>query len=142
MEAEMAFREKTAWISVLITLAIYGSYFATLASAFRSGDGSEFFGLLIETMIAFVVAFVVMSVAAAILAPKDANAPADERDRLIGLKSERVAYYAVSAGAVTGMWFAFFGWSGFWIANVLFLALALAELAKETTRIVLYRVGV
>jgi len=136
----MAFREKTAWISLLATLGIYGFYFSALASA--RGNSAEFFALLIETMITFVVVFVALTIVVAILSPKDADAPADEREKLIGLKAERVAYYAVSTGAVAGMLAAFCGLSGFWIANVLFLTLVVAGLAKDAMCIVLYRAGV
>ncbi len=137
----MAFREKTAWISVLLTLAIYGRYFSALVSASGRGDGAEFLGLLIESAILFVVVFVVLSIVVSALAPREADAPADEREKLIGLKEDRVGFYVLTLGAVMGMGAAFLGQSSFWIANVLFLSLVAAELAKDATRILLYRVG-
>lgn len=134
----MPFREKSAWISLLASLAIYGFYFVNLRG---DADGVRLFGLLAGSMVLFTLVIIVLTVVAAVLAPKDANAPADERDRLIALKAMSGAYFAVATGAVAGMGAAFYGASGFWIANLLFVSLVAAELLKSAMQIVLYRRG-
>ncbi|MEI9933233.1 MAG: hypothetical protein WDM89_22545 [Rhizomicrobium sp.] len=73
----MSFREKSAWISLMAYLAIYGFYFANVAAALTHGnaDGSHFLGLFAESVVLFVVATIVFTVVIAVLSPKDAQAP-------------------------------------------------------------------
>jgi hypothetical protein len=139
----MSFREKSAWIALAANLAIYGYYFAVYASALARGgvDQAAFLSLLARSMVLVVLVIVVVSIVAAIFAPKDARAPLDERERLILLKSDRAAYFAVAGGAVLAIGGAYFGASPFVIANALFAALVVAELAKNAVQIYHYRRG-
>ena len=86
----MSFREKTAWISMLSMLAIYGFYFWSVIHAGPQSGGFHFGGLL-ETIIALVVVQTVLTLAVAIFTPKEAKAPRDEREKLIELRAMRVA---------------------------------------------------
>jgi type IV secretory pathway TrbL component len=139
----MSFREKSAWIALIANLGIYGFYFAHYASALARGDADHaaFLALLAKSMVLVVLVIVAASIAAAVLAPRDATAPVDERERLIILKSDRAAYFAVAAGAVTAIGAAYLGASQFLIANGLFAALVVAELAKNTVQIYHFRQG-
>jgi hypothetical protein len=127
----MSFREKSAWISLLSMAGIYGVYFW---SVIRHGGGSLFGGLL-GTIIAVVAVQVVLTVAVSVWKPTDANAPRDERDKLIELRSTRVAY----AGLATGIAIAcFFEGSS---ANALLFILVTAEIVRSGSQIVQYRRG-
>ncbi len=85
----MSFREKSAWISLLAYLGIYGFYFARVGSALMRGDadGAPFFGAFAQSVVLFVLVIIIGTIIAAVTAPKDANAPADEREKLITLKA-------------------------------------------------------
>jgi hypothetical protein len=98
----MSFREKSAWISLVTTLAVWGYYALVLAAALASGrpDGVRLLGLFSTCVLLVVAAQVVLSVLIAVLAPKEAQARADERDNLIGLKASRVAFYTLSGLAM------------------------------------------
>ncbi len=96
----MAFREKTAWIALLTTLVIYGLYFWSVVQARPSGGGFHVAGL-VGTVVALVIVQVVLIVAAAIFSPRDAQAPRDEREKLIELRAIRVAYFGLAAGVLT-----------------------------------------
>ena len=87
----MAFREKSAWISMLSMSGIYGFYFWSIMRAGPKAGGFHF-GALLETIIAMVVLQIVLTVAVAIFTPKEAKAPRDERDKLIELRAIRAAY--------------------------------------------------
>ena len=87
----MSFRERTAWISVLSILAIYGYYFWSHIHLGPQPGGVYVDGLL-ETIIALVIVQTALTVAAAIFTPKEAKAPRDEREQLIELRAMRVAY--------------------------------------------------
>ena len=77
----MPFREKSAWISLLLYLGIYGFYFTQVATALTRGeaDGTHFLALFGQSVVMFVIATIVLTVVAAVWAPKDAQAPKDER---------------------------------------------------------------
>src|SRR5271165_4514093 len=98
----MSFREKTAWISLISMTAIYGMYFWSVIRSGRHADANV--GGLLGTIVALVIVQVVLTTAVAIFDPKSASAPSDEREKLIELRSTRVAY----AGLASGIAFAVF----------------------------------
>lgn len=94
----MSYREKSAWISFVTTLLIWGWFFAVLMREIGSGDprGGVLMGTFIACTVTLVVVQIVLYVAIALTAPKDAEARADERERLIDLKASRIAFITVS----------------------------------------------
>jgi hypothetical protein len=137
----MSFREKIAWISLLSMLAIYGFYFWSVIHA-GPQHGSFQFGSLLMTIVALVIVQVVLITAVAIFRPADAKAPRDERDKLIELRSMRVAY----SGLATSVGFAcFFGAIDppiVFNTNALLFILVTAELLRNACQIIQYRRGV
>ena len=77
----MSFREKSAWISVLTYLGVYGTYFWVVAGAIQAGhtQGLPFVGLLVKLMVLLVVLEIVLHVVLAIWQPKDAGAAEDDQ---------------------------------------------------------------
>ena len=90
----MSFREKSAWIT-LITLIVLTLFYVThLPPAWLLDPPSGFmFHVLVVGVVAFVVIEIVAHVIVAIRAPRDAQAPRDERERLIALKATSIAAY-------------------------------------------------
>jgi len=133
----MSFREKTAWISLISMTGIYGFYFWR---AIRSGHGgtSDTSGLL-GTVIALVVVQAVLTIAAAIFAPKEAKAPQDERDKLIELRSTRFAYFVMAGCIACAVFFAAFTPPVIFGTNALLFTLAVAEILRSGCQIVQYR---
>jgi hypothetical protein len=140
----MPFREKSAWIATLTSLVIYGLYFRRIAQAAAAGQADTFhYGpLLAMTVLALVVVQIVLTVAIAIAGPKEAQAPRDERERLIGLKSARVAFYVLSSLVVTVCFYAAFFPSSFYITNALLFSLVVSEIVRNASLIAYYRTGV
>jgi hypothetical protein len=140
----MSFREKSAWISLLAYLAIYGFYFANVAAALARGeaDGAHFLGLLSKSVVLFVLVTVVLTIVAAIGAPKDAQAPQDEREKLIKLKANSASSYVLATGVVMTIAALFFDARNFLVINLLFFALVVFEVFKIAVQIVLTRRGV
>jgi hypothetical protein len=68
----MSFREKSAWESTLSMSCIYAFYFWSVIHSESLTSG--------VTVIALVVVQVVLTIAVATFAPKEADAPPDERD--------------------------------------------------------------
>lgn len=136
----MAFKEKSAWISLAAHGLIYGAYFAALAQAWDT-PGREPFGapMLFGAIVAFVVLMIALTSVAAIMAPKDATAPADEREQLIALKAERVGAYTLATAVVLLIGALLLDWNSFLVANLLLAAMVIAELAKAGAQIVYFR---
>jgi len=139
----MSFREKSAWIAFVAYGVVFGGYFFTL---WRGWDERYAQGLSIGLMIGAVVMLVIiatsLTIVAALLTPKAANAPADERERLIELKAERIASYTLSVGLVCLIGALLMGWNGILVANLLLAAMVIAEIVKALAQIAYFRAGV
>jgi hypothetical protein len=134
----MSFREKSAWISMLSMLAIYGFYFWSVIHAGPQAGGFHFGGLL-ETIIALVVVQIVLTVAAAIFTPKEAKAPRDEREKLIELRAMRVAYSGLATSVALACFFGAFDPPILFNTNALLFMLVTAEILRSACQIVQYR---
>lgn len=132
----MAFNEKSAWIMLAALLWIFGGYAWSLYEAGSFGAGTT--GVMIASIVAFVVVIVIAHIAAAILSPKSADADEDERDRTIELRAEEVSGLVLGS-AVFGALVAALVRGEYLVANILFLGLAASELVKNLYQIILYR---
>jgi hypothetical protein len=135
----MAFREKSAWISTISVLAIYGYYFG--AAIIERPEGADLAWRLAGAVVLLVIVQIVLNIVAAILSPTDARAPEDEREKLFVLKGMRNAHFVLSFGVVAAIGAALLGYDRYDLANGLLFALVVTELTKTTTQIVLYRRG-
>ncbi len=136
----MSFREKSAWISMLSMAAIYGYYFWTVIHA-GPGPHPGGFGGLLETILALAIVQVLLTIAVAIYSPKDAKAPADERDKLIELRSMRVAYSGLASSVALACFFAAFDPPIIFNTNALLFILVTAEILRSACQVIQYRRG-
>ncbi|MDX2017738.1 MAG: hypothetical protein SFY95_08895 [Planctomycetota bacterium] len=135
-----SYQEKSVWVQLASLLVGLGAYFVFAGRLLLAGERemSAFAGLSIAAVVAMVVLLVVGHALAAI-GPRPE--PSDERDRVISWRSEyRSSWINVAGvlGAVTAM---ALGVESVWTANVLLLALALAEVVGLVLRLVAYRWG-
>lgn len=139
----MPFREKTAWIALIAYGFVFGGYFTLLWLSWGDGYGRGLsIGLMVGAVVLLVIITTVLAILAALTSPRGANAPADEREQLIELKSERIASYTLSIGVVLLIGALLMNWSGVLVANLLLAAMVLAEVVKASARIFFFRVGV
>ena len=136
----MSFREKSAWISLLSMAGIYGYYFWTVVRTAPQA-GRVDFAALTETIVALTVVQIVLTVAVAIYAPKEAKTPPDERERLIGLRATRVAYGALLTSIVCACFFGAWDPPLVFNTNALLFILVMAEILRSGCQIVQYRHG-
>ena len=129
----MSFREKHAWISLLAKVVIYGAYFWSVNHA-----GGFHMGLL-EAIVAFVVIQVVLTTALALYKPGEAVAPRDEREKLIDLRANRVAYAALATSLACACFFGAFDPPIRFGTNALLFILVAAEVLRAACQIVQYR---
>ena len=137
----MAFREKSAWISLVTTLVVYAFYFWNVFDA-HGMSGPQMLGLLTGCVVVLTVLQIVFHIAAAVRTPRAAQTPQDEREKLIALKATNIAYYVVASGAVLTAMGLVFGSNPFIMANEILLFLVAAEIAKYASQIVFFRRGV
>jgi hypothetical protein len=137
----MSFREKSAWISLVSMSGIYGLYFWSVIRAGHAGAQAGGFGGLLGTIIALVVVQVVLTVAVAIFTPNEAQAPRDERDKLIELRAMRVAYAGLATSVALACFFGAFNPPIIFNTNSLLFILVTAELLRSACQIIQYRRG-
>jgi hypothetical protein len=136
----MAFREKSAWITLVTTLIVYGGYFAVAVPRIASGSyrGFQFVGLLSGAIILIVLLQVGLTIVAAITDLDGARSPRDEREQLIALRATRAGFYTLEVGAFFAL-VTFFWWNDVAvIANGVFFAIVLAEAVRAAFQIVDY----
>jgi hypothetical protein len=138
----MSFREKSAWVSLIIHIVIFGGYFWSLADAWdHPGRGPLGVGLLIGAVILLILNSIAINSAIALASPKEATAPADERERLISLHAERIASYVLAGNVVLLIGALLADWDGFLVANLLLAALVVSEITKAAAQIAYFRTG-
>jgi uncharacterized membrane protein len=153
----MAFREKTAWVSLIATLGVWGWYFATLGIGIA--NGGEMFGAVagrfVLAVILLVVILIAVTIAIAIQSPKEADAPADARERDFALQGYRAAYFTLSTLVVMVMLAAPLivhvgpallrgtpaEVTAILIGNSILFAMVIAEVVQWSVQIVRFRMG-
>lgn len=138
----MTFREKKAWISLVILLLVFGSYFPIMVNAYHTPGQS--FGYLAHIALIALATFGALEVLALLIvyfkSPEDARTPKDELQLHIELKANRLAYFTliILSLIATILFIHDEGHNWAW-GHVVFAAIVLAEMVNFTTQIVLYR---
>jgi hypothetical protein len=138
---EMSFREKSAWISLILIVVLFGPYFWRVGRAF-SGSTHVHFGTQFAMIGVFVVLEIILHVAIAIQWPRDARAPKDEREDLIDLKATRGAFYVLLGGVVVSIFALHFPLNVWTLSQFVLFSVVVAELVKFASQIVFYRRGI
>ena len=97
--------------------------------------------LLLLAVLALVVLQVVLTAIAGWTTPKAGRGLADERERLIQLRSQSLGYHVLMVLAVGLFAPAFFGHRGLEMANFALLAVVIAALTVAIAQIVMFRRG-
>lgn len=137
----MSYREKTAWI--MIAALIFGGlmYFATVADNSRSilKPAEPTMPLIVGYTIVLVLIAVVGHIVTAILSPKDANAPADERDKRIIDKAGHLSGYVLGFGVVMSLGTYLVLHNGSLLFYGVFASLMLSQIMEYVIQLLLYR---
>ena len=134
----MAWREKTAWLTLGAMLCAYSLYFSLVATMSWSKWGMLLlFGVISATQGIFVlVANMMMSART-----KDARFPADERDKSIARRGAYIAYFVLMAGMIVVGVVMPFNQQGWQVVNAALLALVIAEAVRHIVVVMSYRRG-
>ena len=136
----MSFREKSAWISVVLLLIVFGPYFGRVGLAF-AGKTHVHVGTQFALIGVFLLLEIALHVVVAVRSPRDARAPKDEREDLIDLRSTRAAFRVLLAGVFIAILTLHFPVNVWMLSQLVLFAAVLAELVRFGNQIRLFRRG-
>lgn len=139
----MSFREKTAWsMSVILTGAGLFYFDKVVRISHAIGQTAPpLIGLVIAYVILVVIASVVVMSALALSAVREADAPADEREKIITDKAGNWSGYVLAVPAVSALLHYSVTMDGNMLFHVVFLSFMLSQIAEYVFQIILYRRG-
>lgn len=140
----MSFREKSAWISLVLLLVLGGIYFWNFALILARRPAFSDVELFFGVVAALVIAEVVLHMAIAIRSPQEARTPKDEREWLIDLKATRVAFFVLLVSAFASIGTVHLPLRDphdhtFVMMHGVLFSIVAAEVVKFGTQIALYR---
>ena len=137
------FREKTAWAMASILIGGAAFYLNMVISASRAlgQTAPPIVGFVIAYVVVIVIASVVLMSALAATSPREANAPADEREKIIGDKAGNWSGYVMVMPALGALWHYAVNMDGNMLFHLVFLSLMLGQIAEYVFQIALYRRG-
>ena len=137
----MAFHEKSAWIMAL-ALLIGGLFYFGLVVLISNGMGElapPLFPLIVIYTIILIALAIVGHVVIAIMTPKEANAPLDERERQIQHRAGHWSGYVIGVGVIISLGSYLFTRNGDLLFYGVFASLMLSALVEYASQIMLYR---
>jgi drug/metabolite transporter (DMT)-like permease len=139
----MSFRERSAWITLVSVLLCFGVYFGSIATGVVSPRGFSAFHLFLACVAALVVLQCGLHFMASLVAPADARAPLDERERLIAWRSHSIGYQVLMVGVLLlGLPVHLGRPSPPELMNYALLAVVTAVLVVAVAQIIMFRRGV
>lgn len=140
----MTFLEKSAWV-MIAALVVSGALYtkAVLAmSAAIGGIAPPNVGLIVAATIVIIVIAIIGHTVAALANTSDANAPEDERDRMVAWRAGNTSSYILSISVMLGLSIYAVTGAGNLLFHVLVGGLVLAQIAEYALTILFYRRGV
>jgi len=136
----MSFREKSAWLMGSL-MAGAGLYYLNMVVAVSReiGVSAPLIAIFIPFTLLVVVASVVGQTALAMLTPRAANAPADERERPLLDRAGRWSGLVLGAGAVTSLLYFFDHQNGVLLFHMIMGSLIVSQTAEYGFQIALIR---
>jgi hypothetical protein len=99
----MSFREKSAWVMAAL-MSGAGLYYLSLVYAASQAIGETAPPIVVFVFVALViVGSVVVQIILAVASPKEASAPADERERTVEHRAGNWSGLVLGVGAVTSL---------------------------------------
>ncbi len=136
-----SFEEKSAWIQLLSLLVVIGGYLVVATSMIQ--NGVTHLAAFIPLFAAAVVLLVIILVAGMIVvAAASGSQTRDERDRLIGWRSESNSSWILGGGVLIAIGAMTVAIANVWVAHLLLFSLLLSEVVKFGFQIIYYRKGI
>ena len=137
----MSFQEKSAWI-MSVALLLGGAFYFGVATGMSFNPG-QLVQPTIPPVVVYTVILVIIAIAGhvviAVAAPKDANAPLDERERQIFSRAGNVSGYVFGFAVVLSLGLYLLSQSGDLLFYCVFASLMIGQLVEYGARNYLYR---
>jgi hypothetical protein len=133
----LSFKEKSLWVTVASTLAIYGYYFWRVIEI-GNGNPARVGVVFAFVVIVMIIVQIVVHVALALHRRPERT---DERDRQVAQKAARNAYYVLMTGVWGALSVAALSLGTFWCAHAVLLSIVVAEVARCGWQLYYYRRG-
>jgi hypothetical protein len=139
----MSFREKSAWVMGLV-MVVTGLFYLSIAIGTSGGMGRIVppMTVLVPYVGLVVIASIVAQTTMAILSPREAHAPADERERLVLDRAGNWSGSVLGIGAVTSLLHFLYHGDASLLFHMVMGSLILSQIAEYTLQIALMRRGV
>jgi hypothetical protein len=136
----MSFREKAAWLMGALMIFVGFDYLKTLVEASRAmGWAAPPAGTLAPYIGLVVVGSIVVQTVLGFLSPKEANAPADEREKPLLDRAGTWSGYVLAAGAIGGLGNYLIHGSGDLLFHFIVASLIASQIAEYAFQILLFR---
>lgn len=138
----MAYREKSAWVMIALMSAAGLYYLNMVISISRTvGETAPPMRTLIAYVLLVVIGSVVAQVTLAVSSPKEASAPADERERPVLDRAGNVSGIVLGFGAVTALLHFLYHGDGYLLFHMIMGSLIASSIVEYALQIVLLRRG-
>lgn len=136
----MSFREKSAWVMGILMVSAGLYYLKMAVAASREiGWAAPPVAIFIPFTLLVVIASIAGQATLAILTPKEANVPADERERPLLDRAGHWSGLVLGAGAVTSLLHFFYYQDGMMLFHMVMGSLILSQIAEYAFQITLIR---
>ena len=131
----MSFKEKSAWVMGAIMVAT-GLFYANLVA---SAPQAPVIGPLIPYVLAVIVLSIVAQVILAISSPKEAEAPADERERSVIDRAGHLSGIVLGFGVISAVIMYIAGWSPTMLVHAIVGSLIVSAIVEYALQIFYFR---
>ena len=138
----MSFSEKSAWITLISVLLTFGAYYGSLGLGLINPVSIRAFHFGLISILALIALQVALHVVAALMNPKDARTPRDEREKMIQARSHTFGYYVMMVGMLVIVVLTHVPATSF-MTTVYFgvLTMVIAALSVAIAQIIMFRRG-
>lgn len=135
----MSFREKSAWVMAAL-MAVAGLYYFSIVRAASQALGvTAPAAVVIAFVMLVVIGSIVAQVVLALASPREASAPADERERRVTQRAGHWSGLVLATCAVTALGHFLFCGDGNMLFHLVMGSLIVSQIAEYAFQIVLLR---
>lgn len=139
----MSFREKSAWLMVIILIIAGANYF--LQIYWLSNAAGQVIPPIAPMTIAYIILIVIAAIIGhaviALIAPTEANAPMDEREKRIEHRAGNWSGMILCVGAIAGLIHFSVNADGNLLFHIIVGSLLVAQISEYVSQIWFYRRG-
>ena len=131
----MSFREKSAWAMALVMI-VTGALYLTMVASYPDAPAM---GVTLPWVLLVIILSIVVQTILALSSPREASAPADERERRISHKAAHFSSYVLATGVVVGLGQFMVTQDGSKMFHIILTCLILSHIAEYGAQILFFR---